>query len=88
LEVLKGWYRDRAVSAEGAGELAHGEPMARGEGAAGAAGPVGFFGLYDAFRAVEEARREITPPRYANRLLTMEALLLRLAGGGRGPAAG
>ncbi|MFQ5466278.1 MAG: DNA polymerase III subunit delta' [Thermodesulfobacteriota bacterium] len=76
LEVLKGWYRDRAVSAEGAPELVDGEAAVPWGG-----GPEGFSGLYESFRAVEEARGEITPPRYANRLLTMEALLLRIVGG-------
>lgn len=74
LEVLKSWYRDKAVTAFGAGRMVANTDMAAPPGR-----PVPFRGLYDSFTAVEKARAEITPPRYGNRLLVMENLLLRLA---------
>ncbi|MBI5810144.1 MAG: DNA polymerase III subunit delta' [Deltaproteobacteria bacterium] len=38
--------------------------------------------LIESFAMIEDARRSIMPPRYANKQLTMEALLMRLAGNG------
>lgn len=79
LEFMKGWYRDRLVTLVGAGHLAiNGDIpdfIATGvdEGAAT---------LLGSFAAIEKARRDITPPRYMNKQLVMEALLLRLSGRG------
>ncbi|MBI2413948.1 MAG: DNA polymerase III subunit delta' [Deltaproteobacteria bacterium] len=75
LEILKGWYRDRAVSAAGAENL-----LANGAyyGYSGGSFEGRRERLVDDFFSIEETRRMIAPPRYANKLLAMEALLLRL----------
>ena len=72
LEFLKTWYRDVLAVQAGAGELAV------NSGASAAAGDA--RRLMDSFSMIERARRDIMPPRYANRQLTMEVLLLGLAG--------
>jgi DNA polymerase-3 subunit delta' len=77
LEFLKTWYRDLAVFNEGAGGL-----MVTGE-ASGQQVTLDDRGpgrLVRSFELIEEARRNITPPRNANKRLTMEVLLLRLVG--------
>lgn len=76
LEILKGWYRDRAVSAAGAENLlanaAHyGYSGGSFEGRRIAS-------LVEDFFSIEDTRRMIAPPRYANKLLAMEALILKL----------
>ncbi|MEE9614829.1 MAG: hypothetical protein V3W31_07785, partial [Thermodesulfobacteriota bacterium] len=79
IEFLKTWFRDRAVTAEGAGHLAVNSDMAAlldaelGAELGPGEGP-------GSFAFAEEARMNITPPRYANKLLTVETMLLRLAG--------
>lgn len=74
LEFIKVWYRDLAVSSFGSARLAV-NPAA----AEYAAREVRRFQvLWDFFSLVEGARRDIMPPRYANKQLTMEALILRL----------
>lgn len=75
LEILKGWYRDRAVSAAGAENLlANAAYYGYSDGS--------FEGeiesLVEDFFSIEETRRMIAPPRYANKLLAMEALILKL----------
>lgn len=79
LEIMKGWYRDRLVIREGAGHLAvNGDIsdfIAPGKDTDAAM-------LLGSFAAIEKARRDITPPRYLNRQLVMETLLLRLSGRG------
>lgn len=79
LEFMKGWYRDRLVTREGAGYLAvNGDiPDFVAPGADEDAGM-----LIGSFAAIEKARRDITPPRYLNKQLVMETLLMRLAGRG------
>jgi len=77
LELIKVWYRDLAVSTLGEARLAV-NPVAA-EYAAREAGRV--QAPWDFFLLVEGARRDIMPPRYANRQLTMEALMLRLIEG-------
>ncbi len=74
LEFIKVWYRDLAVSSVGAPRLAV------NSAAAGytAREVRPFRALWDCFSLVEGARRDIMPPRYANKQLTMEALILRL----------
>ncbi len=75
LELIKVWYRDKAIFMEGAGHLAVNAGMAaRLENGKTSS----FRELWDSFSMVEAARRDIMPPRYANKQLTMEALLLRL----------
>ncbi|MBI5643044.1 MAG: DNA polymerase III subunit delta' [Deltaproteobacteria bacterium] len=73
LEFMKSWYRDRLLKLEGAenlivnvdinGYIEQGSHPRR---------------LLDNYSYVEEARRSIMPPRYGNKQLTMESLLLRL----------
>jgi len=67
LEFIKGWYRQTAAENETA-----------------AAGPENgndaFRRIWTAYRAVDSALYDITPPRYANRQITMEAMMLKIAG--------
>lgn len=74
LEFIKCYYRDMAAVASGAGELAVNKDIA------GDFSPTGGRTLVDKFTYVENARRSLTAPRYANKQLTMEELLLRLIG--------
>jgi len=76
LEFMKCWYRDRLVAAEGAPGLVVNSDFTeylRGDEAS-------FSRLAGSYSMIENARRNITPPRYGNRQLTMEVLLLHLAG--------
>ncbi|MBI5903287.1 MAG: DNA polymerase III subunit delta' [Deltaproteobacteria bacterium] len=79
LEFMKGWYRDRLVTREGAGHLVvNGDIsdfIAQG-------GDEDAAILLGSFAAIEKARRDITPPRYLNKQLVMEVLLMRLSGRG------
>jgi DNA polymerase-3 subunit delta' len=78
LEFLKNWLRDRLVTIEGAPGLATaGLGFAGGEGGAGKDRQ---RALIDSFAVIEEAIHDLTPPRYGNKLLTMESLLFRLVG--------
>ncbi|HHL40883.1 MAG TPA: DNA polymerase III subunit delta' [Deltaproteobacteria bacterium] len=75
LEMLKGWYRDGVLAAEGFAA----EGLAPHSG--GLAPPRGPTArLLDAYDAVEEALRAVRPPRYGNRQLAVETMLMRLAG--------
>lgn len=64
LGFIKGWIRDRAVEEE---------YQTTSDRAV-------FMRLWEAYRAVDEALHDITPPRYANGLITMEAMMLKIAG--------
>ncbi|MFQ5441315.1 MAG: DNA polymerase III subunit delta' [Thermodesulfobacteriota bacterium] len=77
LEFLKLWCRDVMVFSEGAGELMVNADL---EGFIKAAPAP--KALADSFDMIEKARYDVTPPRYANKLLAMEALLMGLAGKG------
>ncbi|MEK7773692.1 MAG: DNA polymerase III subunit delta', partial [Deltaproteobacteria bacterium] len=79
LEFMKGWYRDRLVSREGAGHLVVNSDISD---FIPAWGREDARVLLDSFAAIEKARRDITPPSYLNRQLTMETLIMRLAGCG------
>ncbi len=74
LEIFKSWLRDLAVTAEGAPELV--------VNSAGATVKVrgSANDLLKGFAMTEEALRSITPPRYGNKQLTMEVLLMGLSG--------
>lgn len=77
LEFIKSWYRDRIVASEGAPYLIANNDMERHLKDAG----VGEFNrLCSSFWAVEEARKAIAPPRYANKQLTLEVLILKVSG--------
>lgn len=78
LEFLKTWCRDKLVCLEGAGELM----VNRGMDGVARGGGDRALSLIESFEMIEEARRSVMPPRYANKQLTMEALLMRLAGNG------
>ncbi len=76
LEFIKGWYRDMAVYMEGAKELVVNSDFAdRFE-----VNDREYKELWNCFSMVEEAKRSIMPPRYANKQLTLEALFLSIAG--------
>lgn len=72
LELMKGWYRDAIVVAEGAPEMAVNSDMI--DGLKGRR--EGFDRLWRAFSAIEAARRDIMPPRNANTKLAMEVMML------------
>jgi len=77
LEFLKGWYRDRLVAEYGCEDFIVNRDIFTGRGSAtGAYDNVA--GFAEAYSAVEEARVNITPPRYGNKALTIETLLIRL----------
>ncbi|MBI1912524.1 MAG: DNA polymerase III subunit delta' [Deltaproteobacteria bacterium] len=78
LEFLKSWMRDRLVSNEGAGELIVNSDMGSYMGK----GSREFRHLWDSFMMIENAKRGIMPPRYGNKQLAMETLLLRIVGCG------
>ncbi len=78
LESIKVWYRDLAVSTLGEARLAVNPVAAE----FAAREDRRFQAPWDFFSLVEGARRDIMPPRYANKQLTMEALILRLIEGG------
>jgi DNA polymerase-3 subunit delta' len=81
LEFLKTWYRDQVVFNEGAEGLIVTSGVTGGVmGQAGDIGGQGFERLIRSFELVEEARRNITPPRRANKQLTMEVLFFELLG--------
>lgn len=65
LEFIKGWYSQTATDAEYAVTSDGNDTFRR---------------LWRSYRAVDEALHDITPPRYANRQITMEAMMLRIAG--------
>ncbi|HBG47332.1 MAG TPA: DNA polymerase III subunit delta' [Deltaproteobacteria bacterium] len=77
LDFLKSWYRDRIVALEGAAHLIANIDMQRQMKDNRVEG---FNRLRSAFQAVEEAKKNISPPRYGNKQLTLEALMLRLSG--------
>lgn len=77
LEFMKTWYRDRAVYGAGNPELAvNADLTGYLENYIGS----DISGIIEAVSMIERARRDIMPPRYANKQLTMEVLLLGLTG--------
>ncbi|MBI5562673.1 MAG: DNA polymerase III subunit [Deltaproteobacteria bacterium] len=78
LGFIKGWYRDRAVISEGADGLALASQAAPASQAA-AGVQAGFDYLWTAYRAVDEAMADVTPPRYMNKQITMEAMMVKIA---------
>ncbi|MEE9542841.1 MAG: DNA polymerase III subunit [Thermodesulfobacteriota bacterium] len=70
LDFLKLRIRDMVVAGEGAPEFA----FASTEGIR----PVGFEELDRIFEAVERAKRDMMPPRNANKQLTLEVMLMEL----------
>ena len=77
LEFLKSWYRDRIVAFEGAPHLIANTDMQRNMKDSGVED---FNRLCSSFWAIEEAKKSIAPPRYGNKQLTLEVLLLKLSG--------
>lgn len=73
LEFLKTWYRDRLVGLTGAEGLMVNAGVSTGVSADPRR-------IIDSFSMIERARRDIMPPRYANKQLVMEGLLMDLAG--------
>ena len=75
LDLLMVWCRDRLLESEGAGELAilSGAARAPARSVRG-----GFKGLERIFTSLDNARRDIMPPRNANKRLTMETLLMEM----------
>ncbi|MCR4286973.1 MAG: hypothetical protein NUW09_03050, partial [Deltaproteobacteria bacterium] len=68
--------RDLLVHSAGAGRLALNSVLAPAESAASAQD------LISSYYMIEETQRHIAPPRYGNKQLFMEALLMGLAGHG------
>ncbi len=80
LEILKSSIRDLVVAGEGAPELV----INKMEGARqGDIGP-GFEELDRVFTAVDRAKRDMMPPRNANKQLAIEAMLMEMADSDRG----
>lgn len=77
LEFLKSWYRDLLVAFEGMPHLVLNSDM---KAFMKEDGLESFSRLSSSFWAIEEARKAIMPPRYGNKQLTMEVLLLKLIG--------
>ncbi len=73
LETFKVWYRDMAVCSNGAAGFAVNDGMAAGA-------PHETLRAVACYSAINAAQEEIRPPRYANKLLAMETLVLKLAG--------
>lgn len=76
LEFLKSWCRDLLVLSAGAGRLAVNAVAPETNVAASAQD------LISSYYMIEETQRHIAPPRYGNKQLFMEALLMGLAGHG------
>lgn len=74
LESMKLWCRDRLVAEVGARELT--VDNANAEALGSRAKPEA---LLKAFSMIEQARNDVTPPRYGNKQLAMEVLLMRMA---------
>ncbi len=80
LELMKVWCRDLLVSSEGAAQLAiDNDAPGVAKGGAGSTRSAGTGDLLKAFSLIEQARYDTTPPRYGNKQLAMEVLLMRLA---------
>lgn len=77
LEFLKSWYRDRLVYMEGLDGLIVNSDLSE---LLAAASKEDAGRLVESFEQIERTRFEVTPPRYGNRQLAMEVLLMRLAG--------
>lgn len=71
LELLKGWYRDRLVVGCDCPDLVVNSDITID----GTGGAQGFVAAYS---AVERARVNITPPRYGNKALTIETMMIKL----------
>ncbi len=76
LEHIKSSFRDMAVFYEGMGRLVVNRDLV---GLFEARGYVPFENLYECFRWVERMHMDILPPRYANRELSMELMLINIA---------
>ena len=76
LNVLKSWYRDIAVSNAGGEDFIHNSDFLREL----REGDIGFSRSAKAYTMVEETLYGVTPPRYANKQLSLEVLLMTLAG--------
>jgi len=65
LEFIKGWYRQTATENEIDGTADNNKTFRR---------------IWRSYKAVDEALYNITPPRYANKQITMEAMMLKISG--------
>ncbi len=78
LEILKVWYRDLVVRVAGCPELVIDRDT---EDITECLGGCSIDRSIDLFGLVEETRRNVLPPRNANKRLALEALLAGLSGG-------
>jgi DNA polymerase-3 subunit delta' len=78
IDFLKIWYRDIAVFKEGSGEMIVNRDMV--DRLEKEAESIEFDRLWSCFMAIHQAERDMSPPRYANKQLTMEVLFMDLAG--------
>jgi hypothetical protein len=76
LELLKGWYRDRLVVGYGCDDLIVNSDIFVEGNALGTRGAA--KGFAKAYSAVEQARVNVTPPRYGNKALTIEKMMITL----------
>jgi DNA polymerase-3 subunit delta' len=76
MDFLKIWYRDIAVFKEGSGDMVINRDMV--DRLERAAQEIEFDRLWNCFRAIHQAERDMLPPRYANKQLTIEVLLMDL----------
>lgn len=76
-EVLKSWYRDIALINVGGSEFVHNKDFIKELESDRA---FGFSKGAKAFSMVEESLYNLTPPRYGNKQLTLEVLLISLSG--------
>jgi len=75
LELLKGWYRDKVVAGYGCGDFVVNLDILKGNTGCTYDEVKGFTKAYE---AIEQARINITPPRYGNKALTIETMLITL----------
>jgi DNA polymerase-3 subunit delta' len=78
LEMLKSLIRDMVVEGQGAGELVLGRDISKVAGGTGPEPNLGFEELDRIFSVVDRAKRDMMPPRNANKQIALEAVFMEL----------